>query len=161
MSRQSFAEIRDWKGSDTTNIRYIFFKITHMLHTIVMSFNDGVYHFRISSQQWITWVGTAGLRSGWKDNHCAAGKRVKSPLFKLTLPGSNFMYPQIARTSIATGPTASWSVVTVRLGGRQFLQDWCSQLEDYCELVTEISIVLFESFCACVYLKWTFFFAYV
>ena len=51
MSRQSFAEIRDWKGSDTTNIRYIFFKITHMLHTIVMSFNDGVYHFRISSQQ--------------------------------------------------------------------------------------------------------------
>ena len=88
---------------------------------------------------------------------CAAGKRVKSPLFKLSLPGSNFMYPQIARTSIATGPTASWSAVTVRLGGRQFLQDRCSQLEDYCELVTEISIVLFESFCACVYLKWTFF----
>ena len=66
------------------------------------------------------------------------------------------MYPQIARTSIATGPTASWSAVTVRLGGRQFLQDRCSQLESYCELVTEISIVLFESFCASVYFKWTF-----
>ena len=48
--------------------------------------------------------------------------------------------------------------MTVRLGlgGRQFLQDRCRQLEDYCELATEISIVLFESFCACVYLKWTF-----
>ena len=44
----------------------------------------------------------------------------------------------------------------VRLGGRQFLQDRCRHLKDYCELVTEISIVLFESFCACVYYKLTF-----
>ena len=34
------------------------------------------------------------------NTHCAAGKQVKSPLFMLTLPCSNFMYPQIARTSI-------------------------------------------------------------
>ena len=61
----------------------------------------------------------------------------------------------IHRTSI-DWTTSSCSAVTVRLGGRQFLQDRCRQLEDYCELATEISIVLFESFCACVYLKWTF-----
>ena len=62
----------------------------------------------------------------------------------------------IHRTSI-DWTTSSCSAVTVRLGlgGRQFLQDRCRQLEDYCELATEISIVLFESFCACVYLKWT------